>query len=176
MIGRAIALAAALVAASACAQDPLTSGPFPCADDGTCPESLTCTTGTGADPVAAMCMEGCVTSTDCQEGSGCAQMGDTSACLAECTPFGSDCEGPTACRMQPTAGGDGYFATCIAIGGGAKADDTCESTVDCAPQATCFRSSEADPFTCHPQCDAANPCRKSKTCQPLLPSGAGVCI
>jgi hypothetical protein len=170
-------LVVALALAAACAQDPLTSGPFPCAADGTCPESLTCTTGTGSDPVAALCMEGCARSTDCEEGSRCAQVGDTAACLGECTPFGVDCEGASTCRLQPLAGGEGFFATCVAVGGGGDAVATCESAVDCPPQATCFRASDDDSFTCHPQCDDDHPCRRrSQTCRPLLPSGAGVCV
>jgi hypothetical protein len=176
VIGRAIAIAAALWVCAACAQDPLTSGPFPCADDGSCPESMTCTGGTVSDPTAAMCMDGCASSTDCQEGSRCAQVGDTRACLDECTPFGTDCEGATSCRMQPLAGGEGFFATCVSVTPGHQHYDACESAVDCQPQATCVRANESEPFTCHPQCDAEHPCRKSLTCEPLLPSGAGVCM
>lgn len=176
MIGRAIAIAAALLASAACATDPLTSGPFPCADDGTCPESMTCTAGTASDSAAAMCMEGCASSFDCAEGSRCAQVGETQACLDECTPFGTDCEGATTCRMQPLADGEGFFATCVTVTAGHKQLDACETAMDCPAQSTCVRATEAEPFLCHPQCDAENPCRKSLTCEPLLPSGAGVCM
>jgi hypothetical protein len=176
VIGRAIGIAAALWVSAACAADPLTSGPFPCADDGSCPESLTCTAGTSSDPAAAMCMEGCSSSNDCAEGSRCAQVGDAQACLDECTPFGRDCEGATTCRMQPLAGGAGFFATCVSVTGGHEPFGACESAMDCGAQATCIRVTEAEPFTCRPQCDADHPCRKSMTCEPLLPSGAGVCI
>ena len=176
MIGRAIAIAAALWVSAACAEDPLTSGPFPCASDGTCPESMTCTAGTASDSAAAMCMEGCSSSFDCAEGSRCAQVGDTQACLDECTPFGTDCEGATTCRMQPLAGGEGFFATCVSVVAGHQQLDACESAVDCPAQSTCVRATDAEPFTCRPQCDAEHPCRKSMTCEPLLPSGAGVCM
>ena len=175
MIGRAIMFLSALLLA-ACAEDPLARGSFPCAGDGTCPGSLVCTAGTGSDPAEAMCMEDCAASTDCEEGSRCAAVGEAAACLPECTPFGTDCEGATTCRVQPLAAGEGFFATCVTASRGHELYSTCESALDCPPQAACFRASDAAPFTCQPQCDAEHPCRRNTTCQPLLPSGAGVCI
>jgi hypothetical protein len=167
------ALAAALLLLAACAEDPLALAPFPCAGDGTCPASLTCADGLG-DLGAAVCLPECTSSLDCEEGSRCAPVGETRACLPECTPFGTDCDGASTCRMQPDAD-EGYTATCLAVTGGGEMFGACESSLDCPGNASCVHASMGEPKTCRPQCDAEHPCRRRMTCEPLLPSGAGVC-
>ncbi len=168
------ALTLVVLLAAACAEDPLALAPFPCAGDGSCPEALTCARGIGDDR-ADVCLPECASSFDCEDGSRCAAVGETRACLPECTPFGTDCDGRTSCRMQPD-GDDGYIATCLAFGDGHEMFDACESSLDCPGNASCARADAAEPFSCRPQCDAAHPCRRDMTCEPLLPSGAGVCF
>ncbi len=168
------AVIASLCLLAACAQDPLALAPFPCAGDGSCPESLTCAAGMGEE-ASAVCLPGCASSIDCEEGSRCAPVGGTLACLPECTPFGTDCEGATTCRMQPDAE-EGYTATCLALSADSEMFGACESSLDCPGNASCVRASQAEPASCRPQCDPAHPCRRHMTCEPLLPSGAGVCL
>jgi len=159
---------------AACAEDPLALAPFPCADDGSCPAALTCAAGLGDDG-GGVCLPECTSSVDCEDGWRCAAVGAANACMEECTPFGTDCVGATTCRIEP-ASDEGYTATCLAVSAGHGMLGACDSSLDCPGNASCARASEAEPFTCRPHCDPTHACRRDMTCQPLLPSGAGVCL
>jgi hypothetical protein len=170
-----LAIALSLLLAAGCAQDLTDLAPFPCAGDGTCPESLTCATSITAEP-GGTCVAECSSSIECEEGSRCSQVDGAGACLPECEPFGTDCDPGTTCRLQPLSDEGGYFATCIATVAESQQLAPCDNNRDCAGHASCYRESSDQPGTCRPHCDSHHECRRNMTCEPLLPSGAGVCI
>jgi hypothetical protein len=167
-----LAVVVALLA-PACAVDLVDLAPFPCAADSTCPESLMCAVGASRDAVG-ICLDSCASSGECQDGSSCGPAAGGNACLPECQPFGYDCELGTTCRLSPLAGDQGFFATCSVIGDGERLA-SCETSIDCPANTSCMARG-AEPLACRPNCDADHPCRRGMTCEPLLPSSAGVCF
>lgn len=163
LLSVAFALFAAL--ASACLSAP--ERPYPCAQDGSCPNGDVC-----AEDV------GCIQPDDCNAGSACTGSGDR--CALFHTPFGlylTACVAPAASPAgdgapctRGSAGIDdcGNGATCDAMLGSdgvATCKKLCASAGECGTNEACIPI-DASHSVCAPTCELGT-CGDGRSCRPL---------
>jgi len=173
-------LAFASILALGCYSGLTNLAPFPCADDGTCPNGLICKGGSCTCPLScdSTCVDPDVDAANC---GGCGQSCATSCvsgqCQNACTLFSTaGCPSGDTCAVAFHAD-DVLWGTICRSTGTVAAHQPCDTTNagECGTGLECV--STGDVSWCRNLCDATHACPGGATCNTNanIPNGGGFC-
>jgi len=160
--------------------------PFPCADDGTCPNGILCENGECVCPET--CGGSCTDTTS--DPNNCGACGITcalttlpgtqtsacanSTCTNSCTLFGSSAQCPSGSSCGISVQNDEWQTACY-VTGTVGLGQPCSHGTDCAAGSQCLEQSGVS--WCYQLCDDNNPCPSSGVCNTNgnIPNGGGYC-